>query len=121
MRKQFLILFVVVLAVFAAIGCTDTEDQPVTNETDIIEEEEVTGDEILEDIGISDGNENQITISEEGYDPSEMEIPVGGTVTWVNEGATAQSVVADDGTFDSGEIAEGESFSYTFDDTGIHQ
>ncbi len=173
MRKQFLILFVVMLAVFAAIGCTDTEDQPTENETpvdqpttvpndeemtgeedmmeeendtmgeeemveeeDMMEEENDTMDEeemmeeedtmeeendTMDEEEMMEDGETMITIDGDGFAPAETEISVGETVTWTNEDNTIHSVVADDGTFDSGELDEGESFSYTFDEAGTYQ
>ena len=42
-------------------------------------------------------------------------IPIGTTVTWTNnEPNMVHSVTAVDGSFDSGLLATGETFSYTF-------
>ena len=41
-------------------------------------------------------------------------LTAGTTVTWVNNGADWHSVSAFDGSFDSGQITPGQSFSYTF-------
>ena len=44
---------------------------------------------------------------------------VGDTVTWTNQDdAMMHSVTADDGSFDSGLLAQGETFSHTFTDPG---
>jgi len=59
-----------------------------------------------------------ISMVDDRFVPSELEIPVGSTVTWVNDGANMHSVAAFDGSFDSGAIETGESFSYTFDEPG---
>ncbi|MDZ7675496.1 MAG: plastocyanin/azurin family copper-binding protein [Acidimicrobiales bacterium] len=79
---------------------------------------------------------NEVTIPEGAFDPSnadnaydplEITIPVGTTVTWANEDSVFHTVTSGtvennqgspDGTFDSGEIQPGESFSYTFDEAG---
>lgn len=59
-----------------------------------------------------------------GYTPATITVPVGTTVTWRNEdavfhtvtsGASNGTTATPDGTFDSGEIQPGETFSYTFD------
>jgi len=180
MQKQLIILFAVLIAVFAAIGCTDTEDQPVDNETatpDVdIESGDVDVNTTPPDVDVESGDidanvtppdvdvenvpdvevdtenvtvpvpdvdvenvpevdvdadvnvttdvvtgENIIEITDNGFDPSDIEISVGESVTWTNEDNTIHSVVADDDTFDSGELDEGEEFSYTFDEAGIYQ
>lgn len=65
--------------------------------------------------------------SEDAYSPNEITVEVGTTVTWTNDDVTLHTVssgtVADlvgtmDGLFDSGFLAEGETFSYTFDEVG---
>lgn len=43
----------------------------------------------------------------------------GTTVTWTNKGANFHSLKAYDGSFDSGKLAPGESYSYTFDQPGL--
>ena len=71
MRKQLLILFVVMLAVFAAIGCTDTEDQPTTEENITGDEEEITGAEEDIEENVSDAEDEMMendSMDEEGMD-----------------------------------------------------
>jgi plastocyanin len=55
------------------------------------------------------------------YDPTTLNVAVGSTVTWVNNGATAVTVTSPDGLFDSESIAPGGSFSYTFDTPGTYR
>jgi hypothetical protein len=50
------------------------------------------------------------------FHPDASEIPAGATVTWVNDGRNAHTVTADDGSFDSGEIPPGRTFTLTFDE-----
>ena len=52
------------------------------------------------------------------FTPATLEIAVGDTVTWINDDDTEHTVTAFDGAFDSGELAEGASFSFTFDAPG---
>ena len=65
--------------------------------------------------------------SEDAYSPSEVTVEVGTTVTWTNDdgvlhtvtsGTSADNVGTPDGLFDSGFLNEGESWSYTFTETG---
>ncbi len=84
-----------------------------------------------------DANAQNVTITKDGwldpnnsadaYSPNEITVEVGTTVVWTNEDTTMHTVtsgtVADlvataDGLFDSGFLAEGETFSYTFTEVG---
>jgi plastocyanin len=49
-----------------------------------------------------------------GFDPPSAAVVVGTTVVWVNRDTQARSVVDDKGTFESGSIAPGASFSRKF-------
>lgn len=55
------------------------------------------------------------------YEPSTINVTVGSTVTWVNQGTTAVTVTSPDGLFDSDSLAAGASFSYTFDTPGTYR
>ena len=53
------------------------------------------------------------------YTPNVLMVPLGATVTWTNnDPGMTHTVTAADGSFDSGMLAEGQSFSYTFDQPG---
>ncbi len=54
-----------------------------------------------------------------GFDPSTLTIKVGTTVIWKNVSSAPHSVTSDDGqTFDSGNIAVGGTFRFTFKNAG---
>ena len=53
-----------------------------------------------------------------GFSPQELTVPAGTTVVWTNSGASLESVVADDGSFDSFRLDPGEQFSFTFSSAG---
>ena len=61
---------------------------------------------------------NQVSIINLAFDPQSITVKVGDTVTWVNGDSTAHTVVADDGSFDSGDLAPGASFAFTFSAAG---
>ena len=53
------------------------------------------------------------------YSPNVLMVPLGATVTWTNnDPGMVHSVTAVDGSFDSGMLSEGQSFSFTFDQPG---
>jgi LPXTG-motif cell wall-anchored protein len=59
-----------------------------------------------------------VTISDFEFAPAEITIQEGDTVTWTNDGPTAHSATASDGSFDTGIFQAGGSRSHTFDDAG---
>jgi amicyanin len=54
------------------------------------------------------------------YDPQEITVKVGDTVTWVNQDAPKHDVVADNGEFKSSLFDKGQSFSFTFTKAGTY-
>ena len=51
--------------------------------------------------------------------PETITVKRGMTLTWTNEDEAVHTVTADDGSFDSGRLGLGATFSYTFDQAGI--
>jgi plastocyanin len=54
------------------------------------------------------------------YDSQTLTVNVGDKVTWVNNGEDVHTVTADDGSFDSGDMKHGASWSYTFTSPGTY-
>jgi hypothetical protein len=52
--------------------------------------------------------------------PEEIHVAPGATVMWMNSSPLAHTVTADDGSFDSGNMDAGATFSLTFDAPGIY-
>lgn len=58
------------------------------------------------------------------YEPDPIQAAVGAELTWTNLDGFAHTVTAQDGAaveFDSGDIAENETFSITFDEAGEYR
>jgi plastocyanin len=53
-----------------------------------------------------------------GYAPDTLRIQPGTWITWSNAGQDPHTVTAIDGSFDSGDIAPSEGFSWYFTDPG---
>jgi len=58
------------------------------------------------------------TLTTTAYSPNPVSVAVGGTVTWTNNDVTAHDATADDGSFRSGTLAPGATFSKTFSTAG---
>ncbi|MEO8711833.1 MAG: cupredoxin family copper-binding protein [Parafilimonas sp.] len=61
---------------------------------------------------------NAVSIKNFAFSASTLTVSLGTTVKWTNNDATTHTVTADDGSFDSGNIAPGGTFSHTFSAAG---
>ncbi len=68
--------------------------------------------------GMIPGDGAVISMVDDRFEPVTLEVAVGTTVTWVNNGADWHSVAAYDGSFESEKLASGETFSHTFTEHG---
>src|SRR5215208_6869843 len=55
---------------------------------------------------------------EDFYDPADEAIASGDTITWTNEDEEPHTVTADDGSFDSGVLNPGDTYTVTFSGSG---
>ncbi len=60
----------------------------------------------------------EIRIVDMRFEPPEATIQAGGAVRWLNIDSISHTVVADDGSFNSGMIAEAQIFVHTFTEPG---
>lgn len=65
-----------------------------------------------------DATKPMIQLGEHFYTPAQLTIGVGSTVTWRNVGQQTHDVNAYDGSFRSGSLGTGQTFSYTFTKPG---
>ncbi len=59
-----------------------------------------------------------VSATDNAFMPRELDIQPGQTVTWVNNGQTAHTVTADDGSFNSGFFQPGAVFKHTYTKPG---
>jgi plastocyanin len=62
-----------------------------------------------------------VTLIDESFQPPDLEVAVGATVTWENiDGDDDHTVTSTDGVFNSGVLPAGSSFEHTFDAPGAY-
>ena len=66
----------------------------------------------------NNGNLNTVSMKNSIFSPSTLQVNINATVTWVNDDNTVHTVTSDNGSFDSGDMAPGAKFTYTFTNTG---
>ena len=69
------------------------------------------------------GNSHQVAMQDFRFVPESLDVAVGDTVTWVNQGAsqhttTSGEVGVPDGKWDSGVLSSGGSFMHVFTAAG---
>lgn len=63
-------------------------------------------------------NDTSVTISDFKFTPASITIHVGDTVTWTNNGPSAHTATANNGSFNTGVLQKGHSGSHTFTTAG---
>lgn len=117
MRTMTALLFSLVLLA----GCAAEEPAPdVEPDPDAtVETDEGADDGATEDDGAAGATDGDaVTIVGFAFDPGTISAEVGDTVVWTNEDGPRHNVTADDDSFASDNLAEGETFSHTFDEPG---
>jgi plastocyanin len=59
-----------------------------------------------------------VEISGFAFVPPTLTVSVGTRVTWTNNDSTNHTVTSNDNLFESGNLAKGATFSYTFEEKG---
>ena len=59
-----------------------------------------------------------VTITDFEFSPATITVNEGDTVTWTNKGPTPHTATAEDGSFDTGNLNQGQSGSATFTSAG---
>jgi plastocyanin len=91
MNKNYLFIGVIITVLVVAVsGCTSSQNR----------------------VGYT------VNIQNMAFNPSIVYIQVGTTVFWTNKDLTTHRVVSDTGLFDSGNLTNGQSYNYTFNQPG---
>ena len=69
-------------------------------------------------LGSAQAEEYEIRIDNFAFDPNNITIALGDTVTWTNYDSSKHTVTEDNGEFDSEDLDTEDSFSWTFDVAG---
>ena len=122
-RKLILGLFILVLSL-AAIGCAKTEKQPGTAEPGQKEPPAATKQDDKGDADDKQPKDTRALIEAEiddlAFKPAEIKAQVNDIVNWENNDSVDHSIVADDGSFESDALTDGEHFEKTFSRPGTY-
>ena len=107
----------IVVLVFASIAAA--QSGPDQSSSDQSSSDQISPDENGPVQAAPVQNPVTVSIHDDAFDPVQTAIAPGTTVTWVNNDEEAHTVTADDGLFDSGRLAPGDSYSVWFDGSGM--
>ena len=63
---------------------------------------------------------NEVAIQNMAYNPSTLTVKAGTTIKWTNLDPATHDVTSDTGVFQSGNMTNGQTYSYTFNQTGTY-
>lgn len=66
------------------------------------------------------GGGGAVVMKNLAFEPGTVTIKAGESVTWTNLDSANHTVVADNGEFKSGDLADGATFSFKFDTAGTY-
>jgi plastocyanin len=119
MRKGF-VIFMVLLSIFLAIGCTGSNKGQTANETTSPAATPV--DTPVAPAGtpqpVDQGKIVDVTIQNFAFNPPSIEVSAGDTVRWTNLDSTEHTVNGH--TFGSGMIPKGQNYEFLFTEPGVY-
>jgi plastocyanin len=112
MKRNILMVFLFSVIVFSVTALSLTGCTGAVSGTTI----EATGPIVTHET--NPASKNEILIESNTFKPDTITIKAGDVITWVNKDSYAHTVKAVNGEFDSGNIASGAEFSFTFNKEG---
>ena len=120
MKAKHLFFCVTVLLMAFLAACSSS--QPAQTQTAPAQQAPANAVEKPADTGTSqnaaNGNTVDVSLKSFKFVPVDVDIKVGDTVVWTNRDSAPHTVTSSDGTLDSDELAQGETYSYTFTKSG---
>lgn len=118
--RRWLRLVGALLALGLVLGACGGDDSDSDEASGSTEDTGDTGTTDTTEAGNDTSAPADCTVCIEGlaFNPDLVNTAVGSTVTWANLDSPTHTVTADDGSFDSGELATDATFEFTFDEPG---
>jgi len=116
-----ILIAVVVLVIIAVAGFFIIEgrsSQPTTSQIQNTPTNEVPTMATTEATTSAPSTQNTVSIENFSFNPGEITVKAGTEVTWTNNDSTIHTVTSDTNAFQSGNIAPGATFKFTFSQAG---
>jgi plastocyanin len=106
--KSMALAFAAGLSLVLLAGCSSNSYQPANSSSPTSSTSTV----------VAAVTQSAVTIAGFAFLPQTLTVAKGTTVTWTNNDSTTHTVTSDSGVWDSGNLAPGKTFSFTFNQTG---
>jgi plastocyanin len=110
-RRGLAVLALLAVGALAAAGCGGSSNNNPSGSPTTTAAATTTA-------GGASGGSTTATIQNFAFHPATVNAKAGQKVTWSNDDSTTHTVTADDGSFDSGNLSPGKSFSTTLAKSG---
>ena len=101
MKKNKVCMIVLILAMALLVGLTSCSTSKTSTSTTT-----------------ASTSGNTVNIINFAFTPPTITVNVGTTVTWTNNDSTTHHVASDTGVFDSGNMSQNATYSFTFNNAG---
>jgi plastocyanin len=105
-----LIVLAGIIALLILSGCSPAASTPVSNQPPPTIASSTVSTSVVPAVTVN--------ITNFTFDPNVLKVAKWTTVTWTNKDSAAHTVTSDSKVFDSGNMAQGGTFSFTFKDIG---
>jgi plastocyanin len=61
---------------------------------------------------------NEVYLNTSLFDPTTITVSIGTTIKWTNKESVTHTVTSDSGVFNSGNLTQSQTFSFTFNTAG---
>lgn len=121
MNSKQIPLFALALVAALVIGlaaCGDGDDDTEADTDEATEEAEETAEPAADELGEEASSGAEVAIEGFAFNPADLQVNVGDTVTWTNLDPTGHTVTENSGAFDSGSVSGAQTFEFTFATAG---
>jgi len=111
--RKILLLAIALIAIIITVGASGCQYQGSTNQPAATNTNTPAS-------GSQQPSSQAIAISNFSFVPNQITIAKGTTVTWTNNDSAQHQIAADDGSFNSAALSQGQSFQQTFSQEGAY-
>ena len=122
MKKEFVVISLAAVLGLALVACSSTAPAVYGASSKPEATQNMYGDAYSIDpvITASPIGSVEVVMSGFKFSPAELTAKVGTEVTWKNNDSAGHDVSASDGSFSSGTLSKGQTFSMVFDKEGTY-